>query len=257
MLPLETYQHTAERARRYLKWHDGLINTRQRSIRADWRESFCRLMHWRLCSPIERVDSRDAVVVLREGATLCPSDFSAENVEDLLRAGLTFGMSALDRYVHERVVKRFITGMRANKLTRQQESYSIPTTVVLEIIDRMNKAHRENQTVRGSNDLRKSVQELLHRRPFQSWREIDNAFKLAGITNLSGRLQGEYHVGDMKPIKAQLNKIADRRNHIVHEGDLIRHQRGGSVQLRPLARKYVGDSLDFLDTLVAKMERIV
>ena len=71
----------------------------------------------------------------------------------------------------------------------------------------------------------KLPEQELHKRPFQSWREIEYAFCLLGITNLTGRLQSAYRVSNMKPIKRQLNNIAARRNSIVHEGDLVKHER--------------------------------
>ena len=256
MEPIEAYKDTAQRAQRYLKLHDGLINTRQRAIRADWKRSFCSLMHWPQGSQIERVDSRDAILILRNNATLVPDDFSKQSLEDLLRAALTFGVSALDRYVHERVIKSFVSAYRKSALTKQQKELGIPVTIAMDIIKKVHAANKNGSSVRPANEIRKAIQELLHKRPFQSWREIEYAFQLIGIKNLSGQLQNEFNVGDMKPIKAQLNKIVERRNHIVHEGDLVRHQRGGQVKTRAIERKYVSDSLSFIEDLVMKLENV-
>jgi hypothetical protein len=57
-------------------------------------------------------------------------------------------------------------------------------------------------------------------------------------------------------VQAQLNAIANRRNSIVHEGDLVRHQRGGRVRRLSIDGKFVKESLDFLDTFVGHLERI-
>lgn len=75
-------------------------------MRADWKASFCTLMHWPKGASIDRVDSRHALVVLRDGSILKKEDFASEALDDLLRAALAMGISALDRYLHERVVKR-------------------------------------------------------------------------------------------------------------------------------------------------------
>jgi hypothetical protein len=95
MKPLDTYRDTASRARPFLEYHDGLMNTRARRIRSDWKGKFQALMHWPANSPIERVDSSDAVIVLRPGATLTPDHFTQDWLDDQLRAALTFGVSAL------------------------------------------------------------------------------------------------------------------------------------------------------------------
>lgn len=256
MEPIDAYNDTAARARRFLKLHDGLINTRQRAIRADWKASFCKLMHWRQDAAIERVDSRDAVIVLRDGASLIPDDFSKDSLDDLLRASLTFGVSALDRYVHERVIKGFVAAYRSGNLTKQQKEFQIPATLAISIVEKTRFANRNGDVVRPANEIRKAVQEILHKKPFQSWREVEYAFQLIGVTNLTGRLQTAYAVGDLSPIKNQLNKIAERRNHIVHEGDLARHQRGGNVKAQQIERRDVELSLDFIDDMVGKLDAI-
>ena len=46
MTPKQAYDHIAARSRRMLRFHDGLVNTRQRGIRNDWKGAFCKLMHW-------------------------------------------------------------------------------------------------------------------------------------------------------------------------------------------------------------------
>jgi hypothetical protein len=77
-----------------------------------------------------------------------------------------------------------------------------------------------------------------------------------GIKNLSGQLQAAYKVANLNAVKSQLNNIANRRNQIVHEGDLVRHERGGQVSWHPINRKYVADSLTFIDELVQKLETV-
>ena len=198
-------------------------------MRRDWKSGFCRLMHWPQASQIDRIDSKDALIVLRHGCGLSARDFSSESVDDLLRASLAVGASALDRYVHERVVKRVIASLRSRTLTTAQERLTIPVTLALKMSEELRRAARAGRGIRPANQLRIALQEALHRRTFQSWREIEEAFELVGIRGLTGRLQAGYRVGNISPIKNQLNNIVQRRHQIVHEGDLIRHQRGGRV----------------------------
>lgn len=257
MKPLDAYLDTANRARLFLEYHDGLMNTRARGIRRDWKSKFLSLMHWPVNSAIERVDSADAVIVLKAGGSLTPDHFTQGWLDDQLRAALIFGVSALDRYVHERVVKGIIPALKKRPLTKQQEEFSLPVSTAIQIAEEAVAARKDGKKIRPANIVRRKVQELLHKRPFQSYREIDYAFCLLGIKDLTGQLQRAYGVGDLKAIKAQLGKIAMRRNQIVHEGDLVRHERGGQLQWHPISRKYVLDSLDFLDQFVAHLEGVV
>lgn len=256
MKPLDAYQDTAARARIFLAYHDGLINTRSRRIRADWKAAFLKLMHWPQSSQIERVDSKDAVIVLRDGASLTTDHFSQAWLDDQLRAALVFGVSALDRYVHERVVKGIVPALKQHPLTRQQEEFTIPVSTAIQISEEAVTAQKKGLNIRPANIVRKKVQELIHKRPFQSYREIEYAFGLLGIKDLAKQLQTAYGAGDLRPIKEQLGKIAMRRNHIVHEGDIVRHERGGSLRHHGIDRKYVQDSLDFLDLFVGHLEGV-
>lgn len=257
MRPIEAFQDTATRARTFVRLHDGLINTRQRSIRADWKRSFCTLMHWPQGSDIARVDSKDAVIVLRNGAELECDDFTRDKLEDLLRAAVTYGVSALDRYIHERVTKGFVAAYRSSKLTKQQKEFEMPVTLAIDIAKNVHAARRTNNNHRPANEIRKAVQTTLHKRPFQSWRELEYAFSLIGFKNLAKSIRDacNVQVADTDAMKAQLNKIVARRNQIVHEGDLSRHQRGGAVSTQEISRKWVVESLDFLDSFVAHLER--
>jgi hypothetical protein len=214
-------------------------------------------MRWPADSTIERVDSCDAVIVLRSASTLTTDHFTQRFLDDQLRAALTFGVSALDRYVHERVVKGIIPALKKFPLTKQQEELSLPVSTAIQIAEEAVTARRDGRKIRPANIVRRKVQELLHKRPFQSFREIEYAFCLLGIKNLTAQLQSAYRAHDLKAQKAQLGKIAMRRNQIVHEGDLVRHARGGQVKWHAIPRKYVVDSLDFLDQFVQHLERVV
>lgn len=256
MTPLEAYKHTSARAWRLIRLHDGLVNIRQRSIRQDWASRFKRFIGWRQSDRIQRVDSRDALIVLRDGAGIRPSDFDTESLNDLLRSAIVLGVSGLDRYVHERVVKGIVQALRSGSLNRSQSEFSIPAHLALEVTRQLQKANREGRQLRPANEIRKKVQEIVHLRPFQSWREIEYAFELIGIAGLTGKLQTLYQKPDIRLEKRALNRIVARRNWIVHEGDLVRHQRGGNTSCHEIAPKFARGSLKFLDNLCGKLDRV-
>lgn len=260
MTPLEAYEDTAERARYLLKLHDGLINIRRRGIRADWKRSFTKLMHWPANAQIERVDGRGAVLVLRAGAQLVPDDFSQTAMQELLRSALAVGVSAFDRYVHERVTKGIVTALKRGErsLNKEQKEFSIPALTAIRIT-RVAAAARRAGTATGTrpaNEIRKTVQEIIHRRPFQSWRDVEEAFKLIGITGLAGHIQTGLRLASAEVFKTRLQEINRRRNQIVHEGDLRVYVRGGTLQRHEIQHAYVADSITFLDSLVAQFERL-
>ncbi len=167
-----------------LKLHDGLTDTRRRGIRNDWRRSFCRFMRWNQTAAISRVDTRDALIILRDGASLRSNDLSREALADLLRSSLTIGVSAVDRYVHERVVKNVVKALKRSNLNSSQRDFSIPAALTIRLAGTIARGKnsvqrgRRRRQVRPANEIRKAIQELLHRRPLQNWREIQQAFEL-------------------------------------------------------------------------------
>lgn len=260
MTPNEAYTGIRDRARFMLQIYDGLLNTRQRRIRQDWKEGFCDLMHWRQDIPIERLDTPDAVIILKENSRLTTEAFTHNLLDDFLRSSLVMAVGALDRYVHERVVRLVVKSFRSRDLNREQETLAIPASIALKISDEMVRLRRNQpqHSFRPANIVRKNLQEHLHTRPFQSWKEITYAFALIGINGLDGRLQAAYGVHNLRNVKREHSTIIAKRNHIVHEGDIVKHQRAGHAHIRknPISRQFVDSSITFLDTLVRHLETI-
>jgi len=213
-------------------------------------------MHWKQSANIQRVDGKDAVLVLRDGAALSKDDLNHDAMDDLLRSTLVYGVSALDRYVHERVCKGIIKAYREKNLSKEQKDFSIPLTLALSTAESLRKAHKARKAVRPANEIRKAIQEMLHTRPFQSWKDIDSAFRLIGISDMAGQIQSNKGLGDLKDYKKKLNSIVERRHKIVHEGDLPRHERGGIAKKVPILRSFVVSSLIYLEDFVNEMEKI-
>jgi hypothetical protein len=213
-------------------------------------------MHWPKGSDIQRIDGKDAIVILRDRCSLGKKDFDAEMLQELLRSALVLGVSALDRYMHERIVKNIVAALKKRKLCKEQQEFAIPATLAIQVADCLVTARRKNQTVRPANEIRNAIQEILHKRTFQSWREMEEGFRLIGISGIGGKLQAAYGNGNMKPIYARLDKIVYSRNRIVHEADLVRHKKGGRPRMHPIKLGDVRGSITFLDDLVTKLEKI-
>ena len=166
-------------------------------------------------------------------------------------------VSALDRYVHERVVQGIVKALRQSGLNQTQEDFSVPASLAPDVTKALQLASRKKKKLRPANEIRNKIQEILHSRPLQSWREIEYAFELLGVTNLAGQLQTSYRVGDINPIKRQFNRIIQRRNWIVHEGDLIRHKKGGKARCHEIAPKFVREGLEFIDDYTERLDSVV
>ncbi len=174
--------------------------------------------------------------------------------DDVLRCALVLVVSALDRYVHDRVTKGVAAAFKNPTLTREQEDFAIPVKLAFEIAAKASKSNQFPRQTRAANIVRNQIQELLHKRPFQSWREIEIAFSLIGITGIAGHIQNAMGVGSIAPVKEQLNSIVRTRNLIVHEGHIRRHQRGGRPTLLEITSVEVTAAVTFLKQIVNHLE---
>jgi hypothetical protein len=207
------------------------------------------------------IDRAECLVALRGelaggpalGTAMTPQQRGVLN-DDLLRSALVLAVSALDRYVHDRVTKGIAGAYRNGDLNREQEDFSIPVSLAFEIAAKASQSKKDPKQSRHANLVRNRVQEILHERPFQSWREIEVAFRLIGIGGIAGHIQNAAHLGDIKPYKNQLNEIVRTRNLIVHEGHIRRHQRGGKSTLVEITSAEVSAAITFLKGFVGHLE---
>lgn len=254
MQPIDVFNNTIERSEYLLRLYLHLYNKRTRGIRSDWKEKFLKLMHWPSIHQIERIDSSDAIIVLKNNSVLRITDFESERMHELLRSSLVTCVSAYDRYIHERISKNVITALKARSLNKQQEEFSIPINIVMSITKRISE--KRGQNIRPNNEIRNAIQDIIHKRPYQSWREIDYAFRLLGYNNLEKSLKHAYRKPDIDNEKKELNELAHRRNKIVHEGDIKRTQRGGRLSLNEISPNYVSDKIAFVKVFINKLETI-
>ncbi len=254
MKPIQAFENRLSRARKQIYLYRAFINTRSRKVNKNWLGAFKNLMSWSYKEEIKRIDSEDAILVLKSKSKLDFKDFSKESLDDLLRGSLSLGISALDRYVHERVIKNIIPALKSKDLNKEQKDFNLPVSVFINIAEKISK-NKTGKNVRLANEIRNEIQDLLHKKPFQSWREIQYAFNLINIS-IDKEVQNIKRIKDIKLIRDTVNKIARRRNEIVHEGDLVKHERGGKVKMNKIDDTEVEDYLNFIADLVKTLELI-
>jgi hypothetical protein len=254
MRPIEVLNSGRTRAEHLLKLSELLLNTRRRGMRADWARRFKRLMHWRQAEQIDRVDGRGAVLILRQASGVNADHFDEEYLNELLRAAYAGVVASLDRYCHEVVLSRVIA-----ELNRSQKSASRELRLMRVPIHAAKKAvlHARKPKTRPMNIIRQALQEVLHRdETFQRPDDIARGMKIIGVDDLWG--QCAQRMGcQPRDIKKRLDRIVDRRNRIVHEGDILRRKRGGNIAYHPIRVSEVADDIRWLGDLVDSIEDVV
>lgn len=169
-----------------------------------------------------------------------------ETADDILRAALVQAVSALDRYVHERVRAGMLAAARSEMpRTDKFAAFALPLSGAL-------RGSESNAPVDAW--LGPLIVEQHSILTFQRADKVADAFRLVcSIENgLWPSVAGALGGADTKRTKEQLDLIVDRRNAIAHEDDS-----DGSGSRAPIDLPLVEASLQFLEDVVAAIDRIV
>ncbi|AZY53251.1 hypothetical protein [Bordetella avium] len=140
--------------------------------------------------------------------------------EELLRAEWAARVSALDLYVHETVAQgllKIFTGEKPS--TAAFERFSIPNSVLMRI---RNAAEPSQQYAAFDFEIRRQLSLISYQYPDA----IADGIRLISSVELWKEIvlhhgsTSQTAVADAKTLKGQLKMVVDRRNKIVHEGDM-------------------------------------
>lgn len=257
MTAKSTFDLAIERSDHFLTIYDLLKNQRKRSARSDWSKKFKKFMSWPMKNPIMRVDGKDSMLVLRSPKKGLTYDrFEHDYVSEMLRSAIVAAVSALDRYMHDLTVDRgwtLLSGSEKN-IPKSLRDLCIPVLVTTKAMG----ALRKNIKSRPGSQVKKAMQDVLHKSTFQGSSGIDESLGMLGVKdfwrNLAEEMPGNW---DAKKLKKRLNGIVKRRNQIVHEADLERKISAKKDTLRAIKRKESNDTVQWIIDFVAAVERIV
>lgn len=240
----KTFQTAIGRAEYLFRLYHGLVDTRQRDIRLDWAKSFCSIMHWNKSSAknINRVDGKDAILVLREKSSLNRKDFAKHQLTDLLRSGLVMAISAVDAYYHSKIIAHVIKAAKRNEMPAKLAKTRICVQDFIEA----------QYYERPMMALRNSLNESLGYQSLQTSEKISDSLSLIGVSKFWDEVSKRMNM-NKKDIEKDLKHFVKRRNQIAHEGDLSQstRTRNKSLDIQP---KTVNDALGFIKKLIEKSE---
>ena len=162
---------------------------------------------------------------------------------DILRAAIVLGVASMDSYLHKRIVEvvedaisrhqkisRKCADIVANQFKQETRNYDLLSFLASQ------KPHKE---------LAKLVKKSIVQLTFQNPEELSKAFDIMGvgeawtkINRTLSRGRGRSSKGRFNESKKFIREFVERRNDIVHEGDMYLGRRSHS-KLKPIARSYV------------------
>lgn len=259
MTPKDHFDVALERADHLLRLYDLLHDTRARKVRADWASKFLAIMHWPKAEKIVRVDGkdRDSILILRDSLGIDRDRFTHEYLAELLRATVVAMISALDRYMHDIVIYHSWTLLnRADaKIPKELKRLQVPVLSARHAVDKI----RNDANARPGVLVKEALREHLHREyTFQRPDDVQKAALMLGIEDFWGKtsvaMSGKPKKEDM--IK-MLRTIAQRRNQIVHEADIVRKAKVKTITMRDISAKDVASWTNWMRDFVGAIDTVV
>lgn len=258
MTPKAGFDSAHERAQHLIRLYELICDTRQRGVRSDWAREFKRVMHWPDGEQIVRVDGKDrqSVLVFRDSCGIDRNHFAHDYLSELLRSAIVASVSALDRLLHDLVVKH-----SWKLLTQPEEDIPKPLkTLPISAVDTRKAIEhlRKDPTARPGNLVKRAIQEKLHRDyTFQTPDSVLQAGKMLGIDDFWARVANKMHPRpSKKALIDRLRSITQRRNQIVHEADLVRTNRQ-QPSLRAITLTEARDHVDWMRRFGTAVDKVV
>jgi hypothetical protein len=256
--PKNAFDAAIQRPEHLLRLYELLHDTRQRSVRSDWANGFRQLMHWPAAEEFVRVDGkdRDSMLIMRESVGVDRGHFTHGYLSELLRSALVAAVSALDRFCHDAIVHHSwkLLSRKERDIPKGLFRLNLPVLGTKKALEKL----RKDSKSRPGSVVKVAIQEELHNKhTFQNPAGIETAARMLGIEDVWTKLAAEMPGRTGKAIRDTLDEIARRRNQVVHEADLIRRTRSGSVTLRDIQYSECEQWVLFIKDFVAAIDTVV
>lgn len=253
MTAIGNFDDAMDRAEHPLDLYELLHNTRARSVRNDWAQGFKEFMGWSPSEEIVRVDGNDAILIIRDrGRGWHMSHFDAPWLSELLRAALTAGVSAFDRYVHDLYTDHFSKFLASGS----PDKYHVTVRAAERAIAKALESRTGGKKTRPRQVLKERFRSEINSQTFQGSKQVTEALSKLGLKKFWKRIANGLDM-TTDTLHERLDKIVRRRNQIVHEGDIKHGSKKQSVQLNKITSVGVREDLAWIRLLVSEIEREV
>lgn len=243
---LKVYSKAYDRSLYLIRLAFGITNHRKRRTRSDWASKFKKHIGWRARDIIERIDSKDALIVLRGKRYLKGKDFSALQISELYRSALVLLISAMDSYYHAKILSNITRVIKRGNPPKHLLNHKTQLSKLLTVVQGKKK---------NVSFIRSILEESLSYRSLQTPKEIAECINYIGIEDFWSKIAKKLKI-EKKSVTSSLEKIVKRRNQIVHEGDTTTKGKY-AAQPRRLLHKTVYNWCLFIDEIVKASDGLI
>jgi len=209
----------------------GLQAQNERSIRSEFRNRIfdSKIVTWNRSEGLWRARGKDVLILGKLNGNLSHIDFSSENTQILLKSSLVAAMAAVDKILHEALIKHFATLAKSGNLDSMidfplSSSYSI----ALQSRERSGKGGKKRK--RPGHLFKEEIVDILFEKTFLSQAKLTQVCSMCNLKKVFTEFSRKHAAfGAPLDIQSAWNAAYRRRNHIAHECDLKRKEKTRKV----------------------------
>jgi uncharacterized protein YutE (UPF0331/DUF86 family) len=175
---------------------------------------------------------------------------------DLRRSALVMAVTAIDSYMHWLVYRRISEVRQLRDLPKQLARLDIAFADFASLADATIDARQAQRDIRPWVHVKNVVQKRLQRETFQSYDQVASAFALAGIDKAWSSTAVLLGISP-EAIKTRLNQLVQRRNQVVHEGDIKRASLPRDLRFNSVDHAAILAEVRWIKTLIDAFEQVV
>jgi hypothetical protein len=174
---------------------------------------------------------------------------------DLRRSALVIAVSGIDSYMHWLVYRKVSALRREGDLPGALARISIPLAELASLAEAAIQGRQNQIETRPWVQVKHTIQKRLRKETFQTHEQVSNALAMAGVKSAWPRIATLMGISQ-DIIKTRLDGIVNRRNQIVHEGDIVRASRPRNLQYNEVDSDIVAEDIGWIEELLGAIQEV-
>lgn len=165
-------------------------------------------------------------------------------------------IAGIDAYMHWLIYSRISELRSEGDLPKSMSRLDVPLTDLAALADATLDGRRREVDTRPWVQVKHAMQKRLLKETLQSFDQVATGFAWAGVEKAWSRVATELGCS-VDDIRTRLNRIVQRRNQIVHEGDIVRALRPRKLSYNEVDHDSVAADIDWIEELLTAMSDVV
>jgi hypothetical protein len=207
--------------------YDGLLTRNQRAAHRRWKERFyhCDLVSWAQRDGLWRSNGSNILVIGNDKSILNHNVFNTESLSVLLRMSLVSAMAAIDKLLHEAIMKRFAE-LVANKALDRIVTIDVSTCYRIAQQARERRGYGGRIKSRPAHKIKAEVLNSLFQESFLSRRRLEQICAACSQDSIFSKYSTEVtntpEAASPQELQKRWAHLYHKRNQIAHECDIER-----------------------------------